>query len=907
MQMTKLRNMANACARAWIAALALLLCLGAFSGGALAEADGMVRVKLARLGSPQRIEMVADCDYYLADDPSVRLPAGTGIAIAAQDGSLTLTAGNRAIPLGASAQLMRSVPGNTGAQFTFPALSGRFCGDLGFSVNGDVITTVLRVYVEDYLYGVVGYEMAPTSGLEALKAQAIVARNYALRQKSARANAAYDLIDSGDALSYRGFNSASEYADVLKAVDATRNQALYYNGSPATCYFCDSNGGQIESAVNAGGDPLPYSTLRDDPYDYEGAGAKKTASLRKDAEELSPELTRALLAAAADPLKAQGLTRELRVDTIEAVSPGRSRFESPSRLYASLLFQLAVTGETDAGEAIAARVQVEIPTYGGLENWYDLSINDGDNETVWVSETDRSFEITFRRSGSGLGMSRRGAQVMAKKGFTCQEILEYYYPGCEVRTLELADATRDEQSASRVAAIASANPVADARLSQKTRLYANPDESVAAITTLPAGATVQVYAVQGDWAALGSSGVYGFAHTDALTDFALVGVTAAQVKDETLARVGSAVDVLQLPVDGSKALDRLAEGDTVRLTGYTDAWAQVATVSGAEGYIPRIALTLQAEGSDDGEIITAPQGQIALLTDDAGLYVNADDTVRPHQALASGSYVQLLAYNRAWAYVRMEDGTTGYVKLDKLSVVRPEPTPVPARDETITTVEGEVYRYVNANALPMFAEPTSDSPVLATLAAGERVRLGAFNDEWACVRANGLTGFVLLSGLTDAAPSQPKVEIDGGDVTVVEGEQFATVIRDGTALYPGWDDAQEPLTRMKQGERVQLGAYNSRWACVRVDGVTGFVPIEALELNAADVPEMDDDVYYLECEAEATARLELYENADLTGEVKAELNKGSRLHVYAFNQTIAYAEYNGARGFVALRYLNKVD
>ena len=52
----------------------------------------MVRVKLARLGSPQTIEMVADCDYYLAADPSVRIPAGTAAILDARDGSLTLTA-----------------------------------------------------------------------------------------------------------------------------------------------------------------------------------------------------------------------------------------------------------------------------------------------------------------------------------------------------------------------------------------------------------------------------------------------------------------------------------------------------------------------------------------------------------------------------------------------------------------------------------------------------------------------------------------------------------------------------------------------------------------------------------------------------------------------------------------------
>ena len=112
MRTTKLRCMANACARILIAALALLSCFGSFATSARAESDGMVRVKLARLGSPQTIEMVADCDYYLAADPSVRIPAGTTAILDAHDGSLTLTAGNRTESLGASAQLMRSEPGN---------------------------------------------------------------------------------------------------------------------------------------------------------------------------------------------------------------------------------------------------------------------------------------------------------------------------------------------------------------------------------------------------------------------------------------------------------------------------------------------------------------------------------------------------------------------------------------------------------------------------------------------------------------------------------------------------------------------------------------------------------------------------------------------------------------------------
>ena len=907
MQMTIQRSLRNACARALIAALALLLCLGLC--GARAESDGMLRVKLARLGSPSTIELTADCDYVLVTDPSVRIPAGSKLTISAAGGSLTLATASARFDAGPAVQLVRDATGSVGVQFLSPALSNRFCGDLAFAANGDVITTVLRIYVEDYLYGVVGYEMAPSSDLEALKAQAVVARNYALRQKAARGGSGYDLTDTGDALSYRGYSGAAEYADVLRAVDETRGQTLFYEGSPATCYFCDSNGGQIESAANALGAALPYSEVRDDPYDLDGMGLKKTATIRKDAAELAPELAQALSSGLSAQLEALGLA-DAHIDGIEAVYTGAPLFEAPSRLYASLIFQLAVTGHTEGGEAREAQARVEIPTYGGLEDWYDLSINDADNETVWLSETDRAFEVTFRRSGSGLGMSQRGAQAMAKKGFACREILEYYYPGTALRTLELTDAARDGQGIVNP----DAEPIATARLSQRARLYESADESAGVVSMLPAGATVEVYAVQGDWAALGSGGVYGFARTDALTGFALVGASSVPVKNETAAEVAATVDVLQLPVADAKVLARLEGGDAVRLMAYTDAWALVRTPQGVEGFIPRDALTLQAEGDEgDGEIVTAPEGMIALLTGEAGLYVNADDSLSPRQTLPQGSTVQVLAYNRAWAYVRTEDGLTGYVKLAGLSAVQEaepmdapeEDAPAPDDDGGITIVQGTVYRYVSAEALPMFEKNDSNSAVLETLGQGTEVQLGAYNEEWACVRVDGVTGFVLLSGLTDAPP-EVDAGIDSGEIVVIEGTQYATVVSD-SPLYPTYDDSQPPLTRLKQGERVQLGAYNSRWACVRVDGMTGFVLLEALELEAADVPWTDDGVNYLECEAEATARVELYANADFTGDVLAELNKGDRLHVYAFNRTAAYVEYKGVKGFVALRFLNKVD
>lgn len=817
-------------ARVLFAALALLVSLTALFPAAFADIDGMLRVKLTRLGSPSVIEMQADCDYCLASDPATRIPAGTTLRLSASRGGLVLSAGGRTATLGASATLARTSSGAHGMRFITPALSNCFCGDLEFTASGSAISTVLHIYIEDYLCGAVGYEMAPSSGLEALKAQAVASRSYALRQKSSHASAAYDLTDTADALAFKGYSAADEYAEAVKAVQATRGSVLYYGDSPAVCYTCESNGGQTESAANAFGTALNYSVVMDDPYDLDGAGAKKTAIVRKDAAELNPSLQSALAAGAANQLEALGLSADaadIRIDAIERVTACDSRYAAPSRLYKSLTFQLAVTGKNARGEAQGASVSVSVPTYGAFESWYGLGINAENNETVWVAETDRAFEITFRRSGHGVGMSQKGAQVMARSGRTCAEILQYYYPGTTLRQLSLADAARDDGGTAKAA-----EPIAQARLNEKTGLYERADDSAAALTELPAGATVDVYAVQDGWAAVGSGGRYGFV------------------------RVG--------------------------------------------------ALTVETEGgAADDDITVAGDDVYAQLTSDAGLYVNADDSVSPRQTLASGSYVQVLAYNSTWAYVRTPEDSQGYVKLDRLAAAQP-PEEGGIDGGTITVISGGRDAWVQAAALPVYRSYDEKSDVLLTLTEGEKVTVGAYNAKWACVRADGVTGFVLLSGLSDHEPGDEAPD-DGGAVTRVSGKRYAAVVRDGAPLYETWSDDAFKLATLSQGERVQVGAYNSKWACVRVDSVTGYMRVDDLELVSSPAEDSDSGVSYLECEAVTTTALGLYPTAGLDGDPVAQLEEGVQVYVLAYNDRAAYVEYKGQRGFAALRYLRKLQ
>ena len=232
---------------------------------AQAASDGMIRVYLTRLGSPSTLRLTPECDYVLMMDQGYAVPAGTAVCVQAIAGKLRVFCGDWEIDCGSNVRLTRTQNGNRGVRFTSPSLSNRFSGDLTFYASGNAINTVLSIYIEDYLCGVVAYEMSDSYPLEALKAQAVAARNYALRQKGARSSSYYDVTDNSSNQVFKGYNDA--YGNVIYAVRGTAGLTLYAGSSLAACYYTASNGGQTESTKNAWGNALSYSVVKDDPYD----------------------------------------------------------------------------------------------------------------------------------------------------------------------------------------------------------------------------------------------------------------------------------------------------------------------------------------------------------------------------------------------------------------------------------------------------------------------------------------------------------------------------------------------------------------------------------------------------------------------------------------------------------------
>ncbi|MCS7080357.1 MAG: SpoIID/LytB domain-containing protein [Chloracidobacterium sp.] len=120
------------------------------------------------------------------------------------------------------------------------------------------LTVVNVVPVEAYLRGVVPNELSPTvfSNLEALKAQAIAARTYALKNRGKYAAEGYDLLPTAASQVYRGQGSEHPLSD--RAVLETRGVVATYHGEPIDALYTSTSGGRTESSEYVFGSPQPY-------------------------------------------------------------------------------------------------------------------------------------------------------------------------------------------------------------------------------------------------------------------------------------------------------------------------------------------------------------------------------------------------------------------------------------------------------------------------------------------------------------------------------------------------------------------------------------------------------------------------------------------------------------------------
>ena len=347
------------------------------------EDDGMLRVYLKSLGDPASLGMTLAGSYTVEGDRGFRFERDTAIVLAADGESVLLSVGGLTIDMGPSLTLTRQAVtdgGENGIYIHESEKDALYEGDLSVSVQDGGLHCILTIHIEDYLKGVVAYEMSDSFPLEALKAQAVAARTYAMGRKWVSATRDYDVVDTTQDQVYKGLDA--DYVNVIAAVEATRGVVGTYNGGFAMCYYTASNGGQTALATDIWGGEGDYGYLAmvDDPYDLENpASLVNSVSFASDVSDNA-----ALKAMLEEGLAALDLPYEdvalESVVSIEAVEP---KFEG-SYMYTKLRFTLSVSAM--------------------LEGWY---AQEGDSYAPLFPDGSE-FSGEMLSSATGLALARRG-------------------------------------------------------------------------------------------------------------------------------------------------------------------------------------------------------------------------------------------------------------------------------------------------------------------------------------------------------------------------------------------------------------------------------------------------------------------------------------------------------------------
>ncbi len=441
--------------------------------------DGVLRVLLRSLGAPEELTLTLDGVYTVEHDAGFRFERGAQIRLYCQGDSVWMDAGALSLDMGPALTLTRQAARDgeeNGLRIAETERDNLYPGDLSVCAENGSLRPVLSIQVEDYLRGVVAYEMSDEWPIEALKAQAVAARTYALRAKANASKRDYDLVDTTADQVFRGVDAGLKR--VAEAVRATAGVTGTYKGSFANCFYTASNGGETALPSDVWGDGGDYGYLarRADPYDLENERSKVTsAHFRRDASDL-PALREMLEAALAEQPGAEG-AEIVEIEGIEPEDPVAEGSIACSKLRFTLRAAVPVPelgpGEGDVGapaepadsdsgnlalygldylrrltlgspyeptgeqEARLEEFDVELDVYDQIKDGLELGLNSGDCEVVRVAEERDGYAVELRRYGHGVGMSQRGAQTMAgAHGMDFEEILAFYYPGMALERIE---------------------------------------------------------------------------------------------------------------------------------------------------------------------------------------------------------------------------------------------------------------------------------------------------------------------------------------------------------------------------------------------------------------------------------------------------------------------------------------
>lgn len=261
------------------------------------------------------------------------------------------------------------------------------------------LTVVNNVLVEDYLYGVVPKEMPSSWSMEALRAQSVAARTFALKNRKRHSTEGFDLCSTSHCQVYEGMSAETKLT--TEAVNRTRGEVLFYKGTIIDALFHTDSGGMTESSENVWGSSVPYLRAVNEVQSQTNPWSRKVSmdvvvkSFEKNGKRV-------------------GLLREVRLSRLNIGKGSGDR---------------SLSGRVRSADFVGTKGHV-LFSGNELRSMFSLPSTLFD---VHLGKTGIVF--SGYGSGHGLGLSQWGAKALADGRKSYKDILFHYYTGVTLEKL----------------------------------------------------------------------------------------------------------------------------------------------------------------------------------------------------------------------------------------------------------------------------------------------------------------------------------------------------------------------------------------------------------------------------------------------------------------------------------------
>ena len=248
---------------------------------------------------------------------------------------------------------------------------------------------------EEYIVGVVAGEMPVSFHIEALKAQAVAARNYAYKKIQTNQNSNYDVIDTTANQVYKDINQLkdswkSKYVEninkVRQAVSETIDEYLVYDNEIISLFYFSTSNGNTEDALTVFNVDVPYLKSVDSPWDEE-----ENTKFNYQQEFTLTEFCTLL-----------SIEFNNKIDIKDISRDESNRITS---------------------------IKINEKTFKGTEIYKLLKLRSTDFD---IEQKNEKIYFNTKGYGHGVGLSQYGANAMASEGYKYDEILKHYYTGVKI-------------------------------------------------------------------------------------------------------------------------------------------------------------------------------------------------------------------------------------------------------------------------------------------------------------------------------------------------------------------------------------------------------------------------------------------------------------------------------------------